>query len=162
MSAHIRIVALDGQQKARLEGMLRRGRWTPRQLKRARILLMANEHKTWSNTAIGKEVHAGRETARSIRNRFLDEGLDAALFDRPRPGQPRKLTDKDEALIIATSCSDAPQGCDHWTLVLLKKKLKQIRRTSVSTECIRQVLLRNKLKPWRKKNVVYSKDYAGV
>jgi transposase len=162
MTAKIRIVVLDAQQKARLEGMLRRGRWTPRQLTRARILLMTNEHSSWSNTTIGKEVQAGRETVRSIRNRFLDEGLDAALYDRPRPGQPRKLNAKDEAFIIATACTKAPQGSDHWTLVLLKKKLQQVRRVPVSTESIRRVLLNNNLKPWRKKNVVHTNYYAGV
>lgn len=162
MNAHIRIVVLDTQQKSRLEGMLRRGRWTPRQLTRARILLTANEHKTWSNTTIGKEVHAGRETVRGIRNRFLDEGIESALFDRPRSGQPKKLNAKDEAFIIATACTKAPQGSDHWTLILLMKKLKQIRRRSVSTECIRHVLLNNNLKPWRKKNVVHTQHYTGV
>lgn len=98
MAAHVRIVALNSQQKERLEGMLKKGRWTPRELTRARILLTANEQRKWSNTTIAKEVNSSRETVRSIRNRFLDEDLNSALLDRPRSSQPRKLTSKDEAI----------------------------------------------------------------
>ena len=156
MAAHIRIVALNSQQKDRLEGILRKGRWTPREMTRARILLTANEQRKWSNTTIAKEVNSSRETVRSIRNRFLDGGLDNALSDRPRTGQPRKLTSRDEAFVIATACSEVPRGYDHWTLTLLAGILKSKRGVTVSGECIRWVLLRNDLKPWRKKNVVYS------
>lgn len=162
MAAHVRTVALNSQQKERLEGMLRKGRWTPRELTRARILLTANGQRKWSNTTIAKEVNSSRETVRSIRNRFLDEGLDIALLDRPRSGQPRKLTEKDEAFVIATACSQVPRGYGHWTLTLLAGKLKNKRGIKVSGECIRYVLLRNNLKPWRKKNVVYSKGDSGI
>lgn len=162
MAAHVRTVALNSQQKERLEGMLRKGRWTPRELTRARILLTANGQRKWSNTTIAKEVNSSRETVRSIRNRFLDEGLDIALLDRPRSGQPRKLTEKDEAFVIATACSKVPRGYGHWTLTLLAGKLKNKRGIKVSGECIRYVLLRNNLKPWRKKNVVYPKGDSGV
>lgn len=162
MAAHVRTVALNSQQKERLEAMLRKGRWTPRELTRARILLSANGHREWSNTTIAKEVNSSRETVRGIRNRFLDEGLDDALSDRPRSGQPKKLTSKDEAYVVATACSKIPRGYDHWTLTLLAKRLKNKRGVKVSGECIRLVLLKNDLKPWRKKNVVYSKAYSGV
>ncbi len=143
-------------------GMLRKGRWTPRQLQRARILLTANDQKMASNTAIASALSLGRETVRIVRCRFLSEGLKAALFDRPRTGQPKKLTDTDEAYIIATACSDPPRGCDHWTLKLLQRKLKTAKRREVSITPIRKILLEHKLKPWLKKNVVHSENNSGI
>lgn len=160
MTAQIQVITLDSQQRQRLEGMLRKGRWTPRQMQRARILLMADDQKGASNTTIAAELSCGRETVRRIRHRFLTEGVEGALFDRPRPGQPKKLTGEDEAFVIATACSDPPLGSDHWTLKLLVKKLKTKKRKEVSTEPIRRVLLQSQTKPWLKKNVVYTQSYA--
>lgn len=156
MTAQIQVITLDSQQKQQLEGMLRKGRWTPRQMMRARILLMANDQRQASNTTIARLLSCGRETVRIIRHRFLTEGLEQALHDRPRSGQPKKLSLKDEAFVIATACSDPPKGCDHWTLKLLVKKLKTTKRKEVSVTPIRRVLLTNDTKPWLKKNVVYS------
>jgi transposase len=158
MTAQIQVITLDSQQRQQLEGMLRRGRWTPRQLMRARILLMADDQKEASNSTIAQALSCGRETARLIRHRFLTEGLTEALNDRPRPGQPKKLTGEDEAFVIATACTDPPKGSDHWTLKLLKEKLKSKKRKEVSVSPIRRALLKSQTKPWLKKNVVHSQD----
>lgn len=162
MHYKIQVVTLEPQQKKRLEDMHQKGRWSPRELKRATILLNCHNHTELSNSDIAQKVSVGREMVRRIRRRFLAEGLETALFDRPRPGQPRRLTDKDEAHIIATACTEVPAGYDHWTLKLLVKDLKKKRKKVTSRESVRQVLLRNKLKPWRKKNVVYSQDRRAV
>ena len=159
MHYKIQVVALEPQQKKRLEDMHKKGRWSPRELKRATILLNCHDHRDLSNSVIAQKVSAGRETVRLIRKRFLEEGLEGALFERPRPGQPKRLTDKDEAHIIATACTSVPAGHDHWTLKLLVKDLKRKRNTKTSRESVRRVLLRNNLKPWRKKNVVHSQDH---
>lgn len=160
MITHIQVITLDSQQRKQLEGMLRKGRWTPRQMMRARILLVADDKKQTSNTTIAVFLSCGRETVRQVRRRFLTEGLEKALVDRPRPGQPKKLTDKEEAFVIATACSKPPKGSDHWTLKLLVKKLKTVKHKHVSVKPIRRILLQSKLKPWLKKNVVYSHRYA--
>lgn len=131
--------------------MLRKGRWSPRETKRANILLMANDNKEISNNKIAKSLGLTRDTVRIIRQRFITEGQQAAIFDRPRPGQPKKLSDKDEAFVIATACSDAPVGYDHWTLELLRKEVRNKRGAQVSIELIRRLLIKNKVKPWRKK-----------
>lgn len=162
MTAQIQVIVLNSQQRQQLEGMLRKGRWTPRQIMRARILLMANDQRKASNTTIAKVLSCGRETVRIIRHRYLTEGLEQALYDRPRSGQPKKLSEKDEAFVIATACSNPPKGSDHWTLKLLQKKLKTQKRKEVSVTPIRRVLLTSKTKPWLKKNVVYSQGYTGV
>lgn len=160
MTAQIQVITLDSQHKQQLEWMLRKGRWTPRELMRARILLMADDHKQASNTTIAKALSCGRETVRSIRHRFLTEGLREALFDRPRSGQPKKLTEQDEAFVIATACSTPPKGSDHWTLTLLQKKLRTVRGKEVSVHPIQRILLTSKTKPWLKKNVVHSQSYS--
>mgnify|MGYP001573903135 CR=1 FL=1 len=96
------------------------------------------------------------KTVRRIRNRFLDKDLDAALFDRPRPGQRQRLDAADEAFLIATDCSDVPQGHHHWELTMLCGKLKRQRGKTAGRETVRQGLRRQSLKPWRGKNVVHS------
>ncbi len=154
--AKIQVVVLERQQKEQLEAMLRKGRWSPREIKRAKILLMANDNREISNGKIAESLSLALETVRKTRERFIQEGLGAAVFDRPRPGQPKKLSGKDEAFIIATACSDPPDENDHWTLKLLQQKLKKQRGVEISTEPIRKLLLKNKVKPWRKKNVVNS------
>lgn len=162
MHYKIQVVTLEPQQKKQLEDMRRKGRWSPRELTRATILLNCHNHTGLSNSDIAGKVLAGRETVRRVRKRFLEDGLEGALFDKPRPGQPKRLTDKDEAHIIATACTQVPAGYDHWTLKLLVKDLKKKRKKQTSRESVRHVLLRNKLKPWRKKNVVYSKNRRAI
>lgn len=156
MAKQIKVVVLDNQQKIRLANMLKKGRWSPRELKRVKILLTANDNPKLSNEELAKKLFCGRETARRVKNRFIDKGLDNALFEKPRSGQPKKLDDKDEAFIIATCCSEPPKGYGNWTLSLLQKRLKHRRKKEISTEPIRAVLLKNELKPWLKKNVVHS------
>jgi transposase len=152
--AKIQIITLKDKQKEQLEAMLKKGRWSPREIKRAQVLLMADDTKQISNIEIGRNLGLTRDTVRIIKKRFIEKDLETAIFDRPRPGHPKKLSNKDEAFIIATACSEAPDDNDHWTLVLLKKELKRKRGVEISTEPIRKLLLKNKVKPWRKKNVV--------
>ena len=83
MTTYIQVIALSSQQRKQLEGMLKKGRWTPRQMMRARILLVADDKKQTSNTTIAGTLSCGRETVRQVRHRFLTEGLEQALFDRP-------------------------------------------------------------------------------
>ena len=56
-----------------------------------------------------------------IRTGYVNEGLNA-IYDRPGPGQPKKLSSSQEAQIIAIACSDAPEGRERWTLELLGKE----------------------------------------
>jgi hypothetical protein len=75
------------------------------------------------------------------RQRCVEEGPEAALKERPRPGQVPKLTDKQAAHLIAIACSDAPEGHDHWTLRLLADKVVELSyAASCSHELIRQLL----------------------
>ena len=77
--------------------------------------------------------------------------LEAALSEQPRPGADRKLSGKQEALLVATACSNAPEGRSRWTLELLASELVRLtEHDSVSRETVRRRLAENDLKPWRK------------
>ena len=83
------------------------------------------------------------------RQKCVEEGVEAALYDRPRPGKTPKLSDKQCAQVIATACTPSPAGHDHWTLRLLADKVVQLGYAdSFSYETVRR-LLKNTLKPWQ-------------
>jgi transposase len=66
--------------------------------------------------AIAQALHIGTATVERIRKRFVEEGLEAALAERPRPGGQRKLDGKQEAFLIALACSTPPEGRTCWTM----------------------------------------------
>src|SRR5262249_52279400 len=85
------------------------------------------------------------------KQRFVLGSLEAALSEKPRPGASRKLTGKEEALLVATACSKPPQGRARWTLELLAGQLVRLtEHASLSRETVRRRLAENHLKPWRK------------
>lgn len=148
-------VALDTQQIQRLEGMLVKGRWTKREIERAKILLIAHAQSQegyLKTTLISSEVGCGAEKVRRVISRFQKNSkLDDALFELPRSGQPEKLDSKEKAFVIATACSNPPDGASHWTLKLLRLQVKKVYKKEVKKGCIRKILLDNNLKPWKKK-----------
>ena len=82
------------------------------------------------------------------RPRFVKEGIDSALNERPRPGQKRKLDGIQEAHLIAIVCGDAPDGHADWTLQLLADKVVSMGfAESISLETVRETLKKNELKP---------------
>jgi hypothetical protein len=77
--------------------------------------------------------------------------MEAALSEEPRPGAKRKLTGKEEALLVATTCSSPPAGRARWTLELLADAIVKLTpHESLSRETVRRRLAENDLKPWRK------------
>jgi hypothetical protein len=92
----------------------------------------------------------------------VEEGPEAALKDRPRPGQAPKLTDKQAAHLIAIACSDALEGHAHWTLRLLSDKVVELGyAASCSYELIRR-LLKKHSKTLAEAGVVHSGSQCGV
>lgn len=153
-------VNLDKTSRAKLEKMFKGGNWPVRQLKRARILLLADhsiEQPVMSDEQIADKVGCGRNTAQRIRQRYVLDGLQAALTEKARPGHKRKLDPKQEQQVVALACTAPPNGAAHWTLPLLAQAVTQHKiSSSISDETIRQILHRHDLKPWLKKNVVHS------
>jgi len=133
------IVDLNEEERAQLESMLRKGKSSARRQARARILLKADEGML--NRDIMNALDVSERMVYRARQRFVEEGLEAALNDRPRPGQKPKLDDRQCAHLIAIACSDAPDGHDHWTLRLLADKVVELGfAESFSHEGVRDVL----------------------
>jgi transposase len=144
------IVELLDDERAELRDFLSGGSAQVQKVKRAQMLLSADAGI--SDDEIATNVGVGVSTVYRTKQRFVEGGLERALNDEPRPGAARKLSGKEEALLIATACSDAPEGRARWTLKLLAGKMVQLTsHSSLSSETIRRRLEENALKPWQKK-----------
>ena len=143
-------VELNESERTHLKQMASRGETSARKVKRALVLLKADEGMTDRDIASGLLISAS--TVGRVRTRFVKEELDSALNERPRPGQKRKLDGRQEAHLIAIACSDAPEGHADWTIQLLADKVVAMGfAESISLETVRQILKKNELKPWKKK-----------
>jgi transposase len=142
-------VELSQAERTELTALLSGGKHAARRLKRAQILLAADAGV--SDDDIATSVGVGGSTVYRTKQRFVLGNLAAALSEQPRPGASRKLSGKEEALLVATACSKAPQGRARWTLELLAGELVSLtEHASVSRETVRRRLAENDLKPWRK------------
>ena len=145
------IVDLSDSEKERLQALISRGKSSARTQRRARILLKANEGL--SDEQIVKALDVGIATVGRVRRRLVEEGLERALTDKPRPGQARKLDGKQEAHLIAVVGSDPPAGHARWTLRLLAGKAVELGFTdSMSHETVRRMLKKTTSSPGRSKS----------
>ncbi len=147
-------LTLSPEEKAVIKAILNRGKESVRVIKRARVLDLFD--KGFTSPTISEYVGVTAETARRIGWNYLEGGLKRALYDLPRPGKERALTEKQANQIIACVCSDPPAGYSRWTIELLTEETK--RRgiaPKIGRETIRILLKTHDLKPWREKNVVH-------
>jgi transposase len=143
-------VELDPTEHEALTALVRGGKHPVRRLKRAQILLAA--HAGLADEAIVQAIGSSGSTVYRTKRCFVEESLEAALSEEPRPGAERKLTGRQEALLVATACSKPPEGCARWTLELLAGEfVKLTEHESLSRETVRRRLTENDLKPWRRK-----------
>jgi transposase len=149
-------IELAQAESEQLKRQVRTGTWLARDLVRANILLLSQERPVLTQAAIALWVGCSTAKVQRTQKRYREDGLASALHDQPRPGTPNRLTPEHQAFIVATACTDAPTGTDHWSVVLLSKAVQTKYGITVGDETIRRVLLRNNLKPWLKKNVVHS------
>lgn len=133
------LINLSDEERQALLAMTRKGKIKARQFKRAMILLKADEGL--SDPEIIAALNVSRPCVERIRKRFVSDGIERALNEDPRPGQKRKLDGRAEATLIATACTDAPEGRKHWTLRLLAGKLVELGVVdTVSYETVRRTL----------------------
>jgi len=142
-------VELSQAERDELLGFLRGGKHSARKLKRAQILLAADGGA--SDEDIITSIGVGGSTVYRTKRRFVLGNLEAALSEEPRRGADRKLSGREEALLVATACSSPPAGRARWTLELLADELVRLTaHDSISRETVRRRLAENDLKPWRK------------
>jgi transposase len=138
------VVRLTGEEREQLEGMVRRGRGQAYKIKHANILLKADaDGPGWSDEQMAEAFGCHLNTPKNIRQRFVEEGLAAALERRrqERPSRERILDGEKQARLIALSCSAPPPGYARWTLHLLAGRLVEMRLVeSISHETVRQAL----------------------
>jgi len=142
-------VELSEVERDQLRALLSGGKHAARKLKRAQILLAADTGA--SDEEIIRSVGVGGSTVSRTKRRFVLGNLEAALSEEPRPGAVRKLSGKEEALLVAIACSKPPAGWARWTLELLAGTMvKLTEHSELSRETVRRRLLENDLKPWRR------------
>ena len=140
------VVSLSEEERGQLVELTRRGKSPVRKVKRARILLKSSEGLT--DSAVAEAVETSPSTVFRVRKRFVEEGLEQALNERPRSGHPFKLDERHEAHLIAIACSQAPEGHERWTLRLLADKVVELELVdSIGKETVRQVLKKTNLSP---------------
>ncbi len=144
------IVQLSAGEREALVALVAGGKSAVRKIKRAQILLAAD--KGTPDGDIARAVHAGTSTVYRTKRRFVEEGLEQALAEDPRPGAPRKLSTNEEAMLVALACASPPVGRAKWTLELLADEMVRLTAHEViSRDTIGRRLNENDLKPWQRK-----------
>ena len=139
-------VKLAESERTRLNEVSHRGKPSVRTVKRALALLKADEGLRDREIAGVLLINAA--TVARVRKRFVEEGLEAAINDKPRPGRERKLDGKQEAHLVAVACSSPPEGHVNWTLHLLADKVVEMEFAgSISLETVRQILKKTNSSP---------------
>lgn len=145
---------LTDEQRSSLDQLIRSGFGSARTLSRARILLLTDrsQGQQWTDQQVADAVRVSKATIGHIRRRFRDEGLQAALTEKPRPGQPPKITGEVEAQLIVLACSDPPEGQARWTLRLLADRLVEMECvSSLSHVAVAKALKKTNSNPGRSK-----------
>ena len=155
MPAKIYKVTLEKDERDRLTALVNKGQGNARRMRRARILLMADEAQEnggWKDADIAKALSARVRTVERTRQKCVEEGIEAALnHTRPQKTRSKLLDGAAEARLVRLACSAAPDGRADWTLQLLAEKLIELEVVeTVSRETVRTTLKKNELKPWLK------------
>src|SRR5690349_4701996 len=95
------VVTLSDVERSELKALVTGGKAAVRRVKRAQILLAADAGQL--DEAIAAGVQAGTSTVYRTKRRFVEQGLEPALAEEPRPGKERKLSGQQEALLVATA-----------------------------------------------------------
>ena len=141
------IIDLTEVERETLIELTRKGKPGARKVKRANILLLANQGK--NDEEIVALLHTSPSTVMRTRRKFVESGLTFALNERSRAGRLPKIDDKVETILTTLAQSRPPAGRKRWTLQLLADRLVTLTHLeSLSYESVRLVLKKNDLKPW--------------
>ena len=138
-------VTLTAEERDELDRMISRGKADARKLAHARVLLQADASEggpNWADGRIAEAVRVGVRTIERVRQRFVEDGLEAALLPKPSSRvYARKLDGEQEAKLIALACSGPPEGKRRWTLRLLAERMVELEVVpDLSHETVRRTL----------------------
>ena len=156
------IVRLEGEERQRLQGLVRVGKAAAYKIRHAHVLLAADESGEGPGLTDSEIAAALGITTRSIerlRRRFVEDGLEGCLERKKQRGSSllRKLDGAKEARLVALACSPAPPGRQRWTLRLLADRLVVLEVVeSISYETVRQTLKKKRAETVAQEDVVHS------
>lgn len=153
-------VKLHKKQEQKLLEITRCGKRSVRQVKKAQILLFANEGKIDRETA--ELLHITVRTVQKTRQQFCKEGMDV-LKRKPVPGRPKKVDGRVEAEIMATALSDPPKGQAKWTLHMIADHIVELEIIpSISYQSVRRTLKKKKLNIGLQRSGKYRLKQMGI
>lgn len=161
-------VELDKGQRAELEILVRKGTASARQVRQARVLLLADEDRREGHRPdwyIAEQVGISLRQICRIRQQFVREGLSPTLTRKQRSdaGIPKTLDGHAEAQLVTLCCSSPPDGRQRWTLQLLTDELCRLQVVAtVCRETVRQTLKKIASSPGRRSGSVFRKRTAPV
>jgi transposase len=140
------MIKLTDEERAEVEGFIRRGKANARNVTRAHILLKSAEG--WSIEGLVETFGVSAATVSNVRKRYGESGVDGVLKDKVQPNRRRALSGAEEAVLVAIACSPVPEGHDHWTLRLLRDKLVELEVVEhISAATIHSLLKKMNLSP---------------
>jgi len=138
MPKKVYVIKLKKNEKKYLEKLIKQGKRSARETKRAMLLLLSNEGK------IDKEIidalKVSRSTCLNIRKRYCEEGLESALKEKPRPGAPIKIDSRVESMITMIACSEPPEGRSCWTMELIADRLITLENIEITPQSVSNTL----------------------
>jgi len=117
-------VDLSRGEREQLEEIVQSEAPRSRRVKHAKIVLASDLGK--SAAKVADWVGVGHSTVERTRQRYAEDGLEAALKDKPRPGGKAKLDGKQQAFVVALACSDTPDGQERWSMQMLADKIVEL------------------------------------
>jgi transposase len=145
MSVKKYIVSLTDEERIELQDVVKKLKGTSQKVKRANILLKADDSggNGWTDAEIAEALDCRTKTVENIRQRFVEQGFAETLNGKKRSEPPvEKLLDgEQEAKVIAMRLGDPPTGYGKWTLRLLARKVVELEiAETVSYQTIRRTL----------------------
>lgn len=128
-------IQLASRDRRFLEGFRSKGQHSARELNRAHVLLAVAAQV--STAQIQQVLGISRMVIWRTQSAYREKGLDYALYDVSRPGQPAKYHTDQQAEVVALACSQPPEGAARWTVRLLtiaaqhRPKLAGVNRESI-------------------------------
>ena len=145
------VVELGVEDKAELQSIVKQGYHASRVIRRAQTLLWIDEGK--SDKEIAKLHDVSLATVGNTRKKWV---LERTVEDKPRPGRPSILDGKQEAMLVAIACSDAPDGAENWTMQLLAERVVELGVVdAISDETVR-LRLKKRAQTVAEEDVVHS------
>lgn len=143
-------VTLTGEEREQLQIVISKGKRSAQVIRRARILLKADEgdkKSGWIDEKIAESLDTSIPTVERVRKRFVLESLDAALYDRKKTGCPKTVMSGEvEAHLVALTCGKPPEGYARWTLKLLASRMVELSYAGhICSETVRTTLKKTNL-----------------